>query len=100
MPQITVAVVSYNTRSELERCLASFAGTSADVWVVDNGSSDGSPGVVPAGRLIEPGRNIGYGAAVNLVAQRTSSEWLVAANADVALTPGALEALVAAADDA
>lgn len=99
MPEhaITVAVVSYNTRALLARCLASLADTGADVWVVDNGSTDGSRDVVPADRLLAPGRNVGYGAAVNLVAARTSSPWLVAANADVEVARGALDALVAAA---
>jgi GT2 family glycosyltransferase len=99
MSQITVAVVSYNTRALLERCLASLAvDDRLDVWVVDNGSTDGSPDVVPPGRLIVPGRNVGYGAAVNLVARRTSSEWLVASNADVVVAPGAVDALVRSAD--
>jgi GT2 family glycosyltransferase len=98
MTSITVAVVSYNTRSLLERCLASFSGTGADVWVVDNGSTDGSADVVPPARLLQPGRNLGYGAAVNLVASQTSSEWLVAANADVELAdPGVLARLVSVA---
>ena len=88
--------MSYNTRSLLERCLASLSGF--DVWVVDNGSTDGSEAVVPPDRLIQPGRNVGYGAAVNLVASRTSSDWIVASNADVAVAPGAVEALVRAAD--
>jgi GT2 family glycosyltransferase len=47
-------------------------------------------------RLVASERNLGYGAAVNLVAARTASRWLAAANADVALRPGALERLVAA----
>ena len=95
---ITVAVVSYDTRALLERCLASLDGSGADVWVVDNGSTDGSADVVAPDRLVVPERNVGYGAAVNLVAARTSSPWLVAANADVEVSPGALESLVAAAD--
>ena len=98
MTEFTVAVVSYNTRGLLERCLASLAGSGADVWVVDNGSTDGSPEVVPPERLITPSRNVGYGAAVNLVAARTSSPWLVASNADVEVAPGALEGLAAAAE--
>lgn len=97
MPEITVAVVSYNTLALLEGCLASLRGTGADVWVVDNGSTDGSQEVVPPDRLIVPERNVGYGSAVNLVAARTSSPWLVASNADVVVRPGALDALVAAA---
>jgi GT2 family glycosyltransferase len=93
---VVVAVVSYNTRDLLERCLASLAGF--DVWVVDNGSTDGSQSLVAPDRLVEPGSNVGYGAAVNLVASRTSSQWLVASNADVVVRPGALQQLVSAAD--
>jgi GT2 family glycosyltransferase len=98
---VAVAVVSWNTRELLERCLAALeadvrAGL-AEVWVVDNGSTDGSPGVVPGwATLVEPGENLGFGRAVNLVAGRTSSQWLVAANADTAPEPGALRELIAA----
>jgi GT2 family glycosyltransferase len=99
-----VAVVSWNTRELLDRCLRSFApyaaGGRAEVWVVDNGSSDGSPAMVrerhPWARLVEPGENLGYGRAANLVAARTASDWIVVSNADVALTPEALERLIAA----
>jgi N-acetylglucosaminyl-diphospho-decaprenol L-rhamnosyltransferase len=101
MPDVTVAVVSYQTRDHLRACLRSLEGR-ADVWVVDNGSTDGSVEMVRAEfgwvTLVEPGANLGYGAAVNLVAERTSSPWLVAANADVVVEPGALDALLAAAE--
>ena len=104
MPPVTVAVVSWNTRPLLERCLQSLApeveAGRAEVWVVDNGSTDGSPEAVrehaPWAALLEPGENLGFGRAVNLVARRTGSDWLAAANADVALEPGALEALLEA----
>jgi len=93
-----IAVVSYNTRDLLARCLDALAGE--DVWVVDNGSTDGSRQLVRARegvRLLEPDRNLGYGSAVNLVArQPPATRWLVAANADTAPEPGALAALVAA----
>jgi N-acetylglucosaminyl-diphospho-decaprenol L-rhamnosyltransferase len=103
-PMVTVAVVSWNTRELLLRCLTSLdpevAAGRAQVWVVDNGSSDGSPQAArehaPWAQVLEPGRNLGFGSAVNLVARRTQGEWLVAANADIALEPGALEALLAA----
>jgi GT2 family glycosyltransferase len=99
---VTVAVVSFNTRTLLRACLASMRGPlPPEVWVVDNGSQDGSPDVVrqefPEVRLVETGTNLGFGAAVNLVARQTSTPWLLAANADVELTPGALERLVATA---
>ena len=103
-PPVTVAVVSWNTRDLLDECLRSLEDDAhaghADVWVVDNGSADGSPDMVRErfdwARLEQPGRNLGFGPAVNLVAERTQSPWLVAANADVAFEPGALSALLAA----
>lgn len=72
----------------------------AEVWVVDNGSSDGSPELVagefPWVRLLLPGENLGFGRAVNRVAAETRSPWLAPANADIQLRPGALAALLEA----
>jgi len=101
-PRVTVAIVSWNTRELLSRCLASLRqdvdARRAGVWVVDNGSDDGSAEAVrngaPWAHLLQPGRNLGFGAAVNLVAAQSDSEWLACANADVALTSGALERLL------
>lgn len=103
-PQVAVAVISWNTREPLDRCLAALrpdaAAGLAEVWVVDNGSDDGSAAMVGErhawARLIEPGENLGFGRAVNLVAERTGTPWLAAANADVEPRPGALGLLVEA----
>jgi N-acetylglucosaminyl-diphospho-decaprenol L-rhamnosyltransferase len=103
VPVVTV-VVSWNTRTLLDDCLRSLQADAqrglTEVWVVDNGSTDGSVELVrehhPWARLIVAGTNLGYGPAVNLVVERTSSRWIVAANADTRVTPGALEALVSA----
>lgn len=104
-PVVAVAVVSWNTRDLLRGCLASLRGDHetgrAEVWVVDNGSSDGSAGMVrdefPWATLVEPGANLGFGAAVNIVGTRTQSAWIAPANADVALEDGALARLLEAA---
>jgi N-acetylglucosaminyl-diphospho-decaprenol L-rhamnosyltransferase len=104
---VTAAVVSWNTRELLLRCLRSLqpqADTGQlEAWVVDNGSSDGSVEAArtfaPWVRVLEPGQNLGYGPAINLVARHTRSEWLLAANADVALEPGALRALLTVGED-
>jgi N-acetylglucosaminyl-diphospho-decaprenol L-rhamnosyltransferase len=99
---VAIAVVSWNTRELLRGCLQSLepeieAGR-AEAWVVDNGSSDGSPDLVreefPNVTLVEPDDNLGFGPAVNLVAERTDSEWVAPSNADIALDPGALERLL------
>jgi len=103
-PQISVAVVSWNTRDLLDQCLRSIepdvrAGL-AEAWVVDNASTDGSAELVrsthPWARLIAASENLGFGRAVNLVAERTRTPWLAPANADIALTRGALDRLLRA----
>jgi GT2 family glycosyltransferase len=75
----TAAVVSWNTRELLLRCLRSLASEvdagRVQVWVVDNASGDGSAAAAraaaPWARIIETGENIGFGRAVNLVAAQT-----------------------------
>jgi GT2 family glycosyltransferase len=70
--------------------------------VVDNASDDGSAKMVrrdfPWVELIASPENLGFPQAVNMVAYRTSGEWLATANEDIELRPGALEALLAAAE--
>ena len=103
MAEVAIAVVSWNTRDLLDACLRSLerdaAAGRAEVWVVDNGSTDGSAELVrdrhPWAELIE-GDNVGFGTAVNRVAARTATPWIAAANADVELTGGALETLLEA----
>jgi N-acetylglucosaminyl-diphospho-decaprenol L-rhamnosyltransferase len=102
---IAVAIVSWNTRELLERCLRSFQPYAergvAEVWVVDNASSDGSAELVRERfgwvNVIASDENLGFGRAVNLVADRTSTPWIATANADIAVRPGAIEALLDAA---
>jgi GT2 family glycosyltransferase len=85
---VAIAVVSTNVRELLEPCLRSMrpeveAGR-AEVWVVDNASTDGSPEMVsrefPWVNLVALDRNLGYGRAVNLVAERSESPWIAPAN--------------------
>lgn len=103
-PDVAIAVVSWNTRALLERCLRSLeperAAGRAEAWVFDNDSADGSPDLVRRrfgwANLIASPENIGFGAAVNRVAERTDAPWIAAANADVELERGALAELLAA----
>jgi GT2 family glycosyltransferase len=105
-PKVAVAVVSWNTRDLLERCLRSLEPEHerglVEVWVVDNASDDGSADMVkqrfPWVRLVASEANLGFGRAVNLVADRTSSEWVAPANADIAVRPGAIDTLLETAE--
>ncbi len=113
--RVAVAVVSWNTRELLRDCLHSLepAATAqlAEVWVHDNASADDSAAMVrrdfPWVRLIDSAQNLGFGAAVNVVASQATTtgaaatagvDWIAAANADIVLRPGALETLVRAGD--
>jgi N-acetylglucosaminyl-diphospho-decaprenol L-rhamnosyltransferase len=104
---VTVAIVSWNTRELLGQCLESLREDAqagrAEVWVLDNASSDGSAELVagdfPWAELIASGENLGFGAAVNVIAARTTTKWIAPANADIRLTPGALARLVAAGEE-
>ena len=106
-PEVVVAVVSWNTRELLAGALEALHGDvragRAQVWVIDNASSDGSAEMVRERfdwvHLIAAATNPGFGAAVNAVAARTRSlgaPWLAVANADTAVAPGALAALLEA----
>lgn len=105
-PAVAIAVVSWNTRTLLDACLGSMRADAeagrAEVWVVDNGSIDGSPELVADqhrwARLLRAEENLGFGRAVNWVAAQTDAPWIAAANADIALTPSALARLLDAGD--
>lgn len=101
---VAIAVISWNTRDLLDACLRSMHADAqsglAEVWVVDNGSTDGSVEMVrdkhPWVKLEVPNSNLGYGPAVNRVAEMTDAPWVVASNADVEVEPGAMAALLRA----
>lgn len=105
--QVAVAVVSTNLRELLARTLESLRPDAErgliDVWVVDNASTDGSPEMVRERfgwvSLIACEENVGYGTAVNMVAERTQTPWIAAANEDIEVRPGAIERLLEAARD-
>ena len=73
-PDVSVIIVSYNTRELLRECIESILceqgdGLAVEVIVVDNASADGSAAMVaerfPQVRLIANPDNRGFGAACN-----------------------------------
>ncbi|HTO89054.1 MAG TPA: glycosyltransferase family 2 protein [Thermoanaerobaculia bacterium] len=95
----SAVVVHYGPWTSTTRTLRSLsrAAPGVPVLLVDNSASAAPWGdrEAPAGvRLLQPGRNVGYGAACNLAARESAARFLLFLNNDVELEPGSLEAMV------
>jgi N-acetylglucosaminyl-diphospho-decaprenol L-rhamnosyltransferase len=99
---VSAIVVTHNAAGWIERCLQSLDGTGADVIVVDNASTDGTPALVrekfPDARVLEE-ENRGFGAGNNAGMRAASGRYFMLLNPDAWLTDGALEKLVAFANE-
>ena len=103
-PVVAIVIVSYNTRDDLARCLASLAAQPdaprSAITVVDNGSADGTQAMLrrdwPSVRLIEANANLGFARANNLGIRATASELVLLLNPDTVVPAGALARLEAA----
>jgi len=101
MSELSIVIVSYNARTDLERCLASLnrppPSVSNDIIVVDNDSSDGSAQAAerfPRVKVVNAGSNLGFAAGCNLGFQASTSEMVLLLNPDTVVTPGAVDGLV------
>jgi N-acetylglucosaminyl-diphospho-decaprenol L-rhamnosyltransferase len=105
---VAVITVSYNSGAVLDAFLDSIPpsrNAHTPIVIVNNSVADHTLSGIAAGHLsvavYEAEENLGYGSAMNLGATLTSSEWLVIANPDIVLAPGAVDELlrVAATDE-
>lgn len=99
-PTLSVLIVAWNSRAELERTLPALLpelGEADELIVVDNASDDGSAETVaslaPAARLVRAERNLGFAAGCNAGAAAARGELLVVLNPDAAPLPGFGEAI-------
>lgn len=101
---ISVVIVSWNTREYLKACLRSVYADQPDVEVivVDNASTDGSADMVehefPQAKLIRNADNYGFARAANQGIKASSGRYVLLLNPDSKVCPGALKALVEFAD--
>lgn len=100
-PLVSVITVNYNGRDLLPPLLESLRHQTYshhEVVVVDNGSTDGSVGLLrrrfPEVRVIEQARNLGFAEGNNCGIRAAEGELLALANNDTVADPGWLEALV------
>lgn len=96
-PEVSVVIVSFNTRELLRECLRSVFAQSeiaAEVVVVDNASQDGSAEMVarefPSAKLIASTINLGFAAANNAGFEVARGRYVVLLNADAFLHSGDL----------
>jgi GT2 family glycosyltransferase len=106
MLDLSIVIVSWNTKALLRDCLASLRAAnltlSTEIFVVDNASSDGSPELVqtefPEVCFIQSGANLGFARANNLALKQARGRYFLLLNSDTIVLEGAFEAVVAALD--
>lgn len=102
MNDLAIIIVSFNTKAEVEACLASLhanpPATPHEIVLVDNASSDGTVQAVraacPRVRVIENAANVGFAAANNVGIRAVAHEFVVLLNSDTRVPAGALDTLV------
>lgn len=102
-PELTVIMVSYNTKDltliALDTLFANCGDVSMDVILWDNASSDGSADAVAARfphkvKLVRSKDNLGFAAANNAAAAEARTPWLLLLNPDTETHPRAIEQLL------
>ena len=102
MPRLSIVIVSYNARADLERCLTSLVSDKPtvdhEILVVDNASTDGTVDALRARwsgiRVIEAGGNVGFSKANNLGIRQSFGDLVLLLNGDTLVPSGAIDMLV------
>lgn len=100
---LSVVIVSWNTKALTEACLRSVYDSLVDVatiyeiWVVDNASTDGTPEMIrrefPNVRLIENKKNFGFAGGNNQAIRRCTGKFILLLNPDTCVLRDGIERL-------
>ena len=96
---ITISIVTYNSRNVLKGCIDSIINTiegiSYEIIVVDNSSVDGTAGFIKehslSVTLIENKENVGFGRAHNQAFKLAKGKFFLILNPDTIIFPGAID---------
>jgi GT2 family glycosyltransferase len=99
MPDLSIVIVSWNTKKYMEECLTSLTtidgNLSAEIIVVDNASADGTPEMIraqfPDVKLIETGANLGFAKGNNVGIKEATGKYICLINSDVNVPSDCLE---------
>ena len=107
MPRLSIIIVTYNSRGEIDECLRSLTdgidpaiplGARRDIVVVDNASTDGTAAHIRERWSGHPtdrgGGEFGFARATNIGIRQTSGELVLLLNPDTSVPPGAIDGLV------
>ena len=100
--KLSVVIVSYNVKYHLEQCIRSVIKASdsleADIWVVDNASSDGSveylQAIFPDVHFISNTENVGFSRANNQAIRISEGEYVLLLNPDTIVAEDTLKGCV------
>lgn len=104
MIDLSIIIVSYNTKEFLKKCLLSIAQHkpnkfTVEVIIVDNHSTDGSSNLVkkefPKVVLIENEKNLGFSKANNRGIQKAKGRYILFLNPDTELSQNVISEMVA-----
>jgi GT2 family glycosyltransferase len=102
---LSIIIVSFNARADLERCLGSLHAAPPvaphEIIVVDNASTDGSAGAArrwPNVRVMEAGGNVGFSRGNNIGIRASAGDAILLLNSDTTVPAGAIDRLLAELD--
>jgi GT2 family glycosyltransferase len=103
---ISIIIVSFNTKDLLRQCLRSIYANlydlNVEVYVVDNASIDGSPEMVKHEfeqvKLIENGENLGFARANNQAIKQSCGRYVLLLNSDTEIIGDTLPVVIKFAD--
>src|SRR5258708_28427908 len=102
MIQLSIIIVTWNAKKYVTECLDSLQAytnnPNAEIIVVDNASTDGTPELVrdsyPGVTLIRNEENLGFAKANNIGIRKSTGEYVCLINSDVHVLDGCVEKVV------
>jgi len=101
LKKVTAIIVNWNDKNVIDECIQSLLDqdrSEIEVIISDNGSKDGSIEYLqrsfPSIKIIENGKNLGFGSAINKGLVIAKGDYIIFLNSDLKLNPKCIGELV------